>query len=341
MIASCDQVTDRSRVMHTTNGISMSQRHIKRSEIYRLAIRAAWVGLWVNSALAGVKLWAGLTAGTFALVADAVNSIGDALTSLAVLLALRYAQRPPDDDHPYGHSRVESIVATNVALLIIVSAVWVGFEAVTRITQSHPPPALWALIVAAINVVIKESVYHYKKSVGLATGSIAVMAAAWDHRADALCSLAVLIGLSIVAIGGDAWNAADEITALLVVGIIAWSGIRLHRSAMRQSLDIQADPALIQTIRDEASSQPGVDAIESLRVRRSGLEYFADIHVQIQRDQTIETGHEIGHAVKDHLLEKFPMVRDVLVHIEPTAPSLASSPGSSSASSPASSFTKT
>src|SRR5262249_35958287 len=159
--------------------------------VYREASRAALLGLCVNFALGLTKLIGGLMSGSFALLADAVNSLGDVLTSGVVLFALRVAQRPPDEEHPYGHTRAEAIAASNVALLVILSALAVGWEAVRRIGVPHGTPPPWALGIAAANVVIKESLYHYKVRVGRRTGSTLILANAWDHRSDALSALAV------------------------------------------------------------------------------------------------------------------------------------------------------
>ena len=285
--------------------------------VYREAMQAAGLGLAVNLILGVVKLIGGIVGQSFALISDAVNSLGDVVTSLVVLFALRVAQRPADDEHPYGHTRAEAVAGVNVALLVIMSAMLVGWEAIQRITVLHDLPPVWTLWIAAANVVIKESLYRYKVSVAHRTGSSALMANAWDHRSDAFCSLAVLIGLSIVRWGGPKWIGADEIAALVVVTAIVWSGANLLRSSSSELMDSQADQALIQAIRGAAESVPEVRAVETLWVRKSGLEYFADIHIEVDGHLTVDEGHRIGHAVKDRLITQFTSLRDVLVHLEP------------------------
>src|SRR6478752_6159164 len=176
-----------------------------RPSAYQDATQAALLGLVVNLALGLIKLIGGLIASSFALVADAVNSLGDVFSSVVVLVALRVAQSPPDEEHPYGHSRAEAIAGSNVALLVILSALYVGYEAVRRLTVSHELPPGWTLWIAGANAVIKEALYRYKMTVGRRTGSSAVIANAWDHRSDAMCSLAVFVGLAIVRVGGPRW----------------------------------------------------------------------------------------------------------------------------------------
>ena len=287
------------------------------SSLYRIAIQAATLGLVVNLALGAVKLIWRNPCASFALISDAVNSLGDSLTSVVVLVALFYAQRPADKEHPYGHTRAEAVAASNVALLIMVSALWVGWEAISRIMVRHSLPPIWTLWIAGANVIIKEGLYRYKVKVGQRTRSAAIIANAWDHRSDALCSLAVLIGLGVVRWGGIEYIWADEVAALVVVAAILWSGGKLFRSSTSELLDPQADAELVQQIRKTASDIPGVRAVEKLWVRKTGLEYLADIHIQVDAKLSVEEGHRIGHVVKDRLVEDFASLRDVLVHLEP------------------------
>ncbi len=287
------------------------------TSLYREAIRAALLGLVVNLTLGIVKLVGGIAGGSFALISDAVNSLGDSLTSIVVLGALWYAQRPADQEHPYGHTRAEAVAASNVALLILISALFVGWEAISRLNTQHDIPPSWTLWIAGANVITKEALYRYKRRIGQKTGSAAILANAWDHRSDALCSLAVLIGLSIVLWGGPACIWADEMAALLVVAAIAWSSGLLFRSSVSELLDPQADEQLVAQIRDTALQVPGVRHVETLRVRKTGLEYLADIHIQVDAKLTVDEGHRIGHRAKDRLLHEFASLRDVLVHLEP------------------------
>ncbi len=293
-------------------------RGLERARIYRRAGRAAWLGLFANLVLGVVKLVAGLVAGSFALLADAFNSLGDGVASGAVLWGLHVAQRPADAEHPYGHSRAESAAAANVAVLIVTGAVLVGWEAARRLNTPHPtPPPAWTLGIAAGNMVIKEVLYHYKMAVARRTGSTALVATAWDHRSDALCSLAVLIGLAVVAFSGPGYAWADEVAALFVVAVVLLMGLKLLRRATSELLDEQATPKLVSEMRDVAGRVPGVIAVETLRVRKTGLEFLADIHIEVDPTLRVAAGHELGHDVKRELMQRFPQLRDVLVHVEP------------------------
>lgn len=295
----------------------MEARLTTRTELYRAATRAALLGLVVNLALGIVKLVGGIVGSSFALISDSVNSLGDSLSSVVVLGALWYSQCPADEEHPYGHTRAEAVAASNVALLIIISALFIGWEAINRLTTQHDLPPVWTLWIAGANVLIKEGLYRYKLRIGRQTGSSAIIANAWDHRSDALCSLAVLIGLGVVRWAGPAYIWADEAAALIVVVAILWSGAKLFQTSTSELLDPQADAELVGQIRQAASSVPGVQQVEKLWVRKTGLEYLADIHIQVDARLSVEEGHRIGHKVKDKLIQEFISLRDVLVHLEP------------------------
>lgn len=287
------------------------------NSIYRDVTRAALLGLVINFGLGVAKLVGGLFGNSFALLSDSVNSLGDTISTVVVLYALRLAQSPPDDKHPYGHTRAEAIAASNVSILIMLSALAIGWQSLQRLTQVHDFPEAWTLWIAGANVLIKEGLYRYYVRVGKRTGSLAIVANAWDHRADALCALAVLVGLAAVRWGGAAFMWADEGAALVVVVGILWSATELFRNSANGLLDVQASPDQLLKIRNVAEATAGVLGVETLRVRKSGLEYFVDIHIEVDPQMSVATGHQIGHLVKSRLMEKFDTVRDVLVHLEP------------------------
>jgi cation diffusion facilitator family transporter len=285
--------------------------------MYTSARRMAAFGLAVNLALGAVKLLGGMVGHSFALISDAVNSIGDSLGSVIVLVALRVAQKPPDRGHPYGHTRAEAVAGLSVAWLIAFSAVLVGWEAIAHLFDRHTLPAAWTLWIAAANVLIKEALYRVNLHVGEQLGSQSLVANAWDHRSDALCSLAVVVGIAVVRWGGPHFIWADEAAALVVVAAIVWSAWRLLRTNAIELMDQQADAETVDAIRQAALRVDGVRGVEKLRVRRSGMELFADMHLEVDPQITVERGHRIGHDVKSKLVRQFTALRDVLVHLEP------------------------
>jgi cation diffusion facilitator family transporter len=286
-------------------------------ELYRQGRRAALLGLTVTLSLGLAKLAGGLLGHSIALVSDAVHSLGDALAAGAVWVALRWAQHPADPEHPYGHARAEAVAGSNVALLLVLSALAVGWEALRTLAEPSPPPEPYTLAIAACSALFNEGLFRYQAAVARRTGSRAVLAAAWDQRMDALGSLAVLVGLVLVRWGGPAWHAADHIAALAVAALILWAACGLLWASLQELMDRQAGPDLLAAVWREAQAVPGVRGVEKLLVRKAGLEYLVDIHVEVDPEISVRDGHTIGHAVKDRLLRQIVTVKDVLVHIEP------------------------
>lgn len=285
--------------------------------LYMQAVRATLLGLAINLSLGIIKLAGGIIGGSFALISDAVNSLGDSLSSFVTLAALWYAQMPADEEHPYGHTRVEAVAGAYVAILILVSALYLGGEVIERFGSDPHVPPVWTLWIAGGNAILKELLFWYTRRVGRKTGSTAIVASAWDHRGDALCSLAVLVGLVVVRWAGPQYNWADEAAALVVVTAIFWSGGLLLFHSTGELLDPQADAHVVDQVRLAAQQIEGVQAVEKLWVRKTGIEYLVDIHIQVDPLMTVEDGHRIGHHVKDELILRFARIKDVLVHLEP------------------------
>jgi cation diffusion facilitator family transporter len=286
-------------------------------ELYRQSRRTALWGIFANLGIALGKLAGGYFGDSVALMSDSAHSFGDAVVSGMILAALILSQQPPDREHPYGHTRAEAIAGSSLAFLLIMVAFWVAWEASHEIGKPFHEPAVYTLWIAAANIVLKEGLYQYNRRVAERTGSRAVLASAWDHRLDALSSVAVLVGIALARWGGPLGHLADPIAAEIVAVIILWSGARLFWDSFQELMDRQADPELVAQVRAAAAAVPGVRGIEKLWVRKTGLEYLVDIHVEVDPTLTVREGHAIAHAVKDRLVGGMDLIKDVLVHIEP------------------------
>ncbi len=286
-------------------------------DLYTLSRRAVLGGFLITLALGLAKLAGGWWGHSVALVSDGVHSLGDALAAAAVLGALHWAQQPADREHPYGHTRAEAVAGSNVALLLILSGLWVGWEAITTVNEPSPSPAWYTVAIAAASIVLNEGLYRYSSWIARRSGSRAVLAASWDQRLDALGSLAVLVGLALQRWGGPAWHAADHVAALIVALVILWAGGHLFWGSLQELMDRQAEPEVLAEVRREAAAVPGVLGVEKLLVRKTGIEYLVDIHVEVDPAISVVEGHAIAHAVKDHVMQRLVAVKDVLVHIEP------------------------
>ncbi len=288
-----------------------------RQRVYVDATHAAVWGLSVNLVLMIAKLMGGILTGSTALIADAVNSIGDVASALAVRGALKVAQIDEDDNHPYGHTKAESIAGLCVALLVAFSACLLALETVKRFGGDLRVPGVIAGVIAAACGIVKEAIYRYTLRVAKRLDSSALKAAAWDHRSDALGSGMVAISLLIAPYAGSVGPYIDPTAALCVCALLVHTGVRIFASTAGEIMDQQADDGVIQLVRRLGEQVDGVVEVEKLRVRKSGLEYFIEIHVQVDGKMTVDEGHRIGHDVKDKLLSEMPRMRDVHVHIEP------------------------
>ena len=286
-------------------------------DLYRKTRRAALGALIVTLGLGVAKLLGGWLGNSLALLSDSVHSFGDALSSASILAALWWAERPADREHPYGHTRIETIVASNVAVLLFLSGIWIVWEAISEWDVPGPVPHWSTLIIASVSVVLNEAYFRYSIKIARQTESKAIEVSAWDLRIDVFGSLVVLVGLAATTWGGPRWHSMDHAAALVVAGLIFWAGGTLFWSSLQELMDRQAEPAMLQKVRDTARKVVGVCGIEKLLVRKSGLEYFVDIHVEVDSEISVREGHRIGHEVKDHLMSNLAAVKDVLVHIEP------------------------
>jgi len=281
------------------------------------SLRATFLGLGVNVLLAAGKFAAGVYGHSHALVADAVESFADVLSSLIVWRGLVVAAAPPDDDHPYGHGKAEPLAAAFVATMLLLAAAGIALKSIQEIITPHHGPAPFTLLVLFGVVVIKETLFRFAFREGDAVDSSAVRSDAWHHRSDAVTSLAAAIGIGVALVGGKGYEAADDVAAIVAAGIIAWNGWRLLRPALDELMDATPNPTLARQIRTLARAVPGVSDVEKCLVRKMGYQYFVDMHVEVNPQLTVQAAHIIAHAVKDHIRTELPAVRDVLVHIEP------------------------
>jgi cation diffusion facilitator family transporter len=286
-------------------------------EATRIGVRSTLVGVLANSLLAAAKGIAGIAGNSYALVADAIESAFDVLSSLVVLGGLRIAARPADEDHPYGHGKAEPLAAMAVAIALCTAAISIAIQSIQEIVVPHHAPAPFTLVVLILVVLIKEILFRFVLSQGERAHSTAVTTDAWHHRSDAFTSAAAFIGISVALIGGEGFESADDIAALAASGLIGVNGVRLLTVALREVMDA-APPAEVEAaVRLQASRVPGVAGLDKCFVRKMGLAYFVDLHVEVVGEISVRDGHEIAHRVKDAVRLANPMIADVLVHIEP------------------------
>jgi cation diffusion facilitator family transporter len=280
-------------------------------------LRIALAGLIVNIILAVAKVTAGLLGNSYVLIADGMESVLDIIASVVIWGGLKFAARPPDVTHPYGHGKAEPLAAGIVAVVVLLVAVGLAVQSVREIFLPHHAPAPFTLIVLIIIVVVKEFLYRSMIRVGKSAESMAIQTDAWHHRTDALTSIAAFIGISIALIGGENWQSADAWAALFACLIIAANGFRLLFPALHEVLDTAPSGDIVSNIQRAAASVTGVLDVEKCLVRKMGFSYYVDLHVGVDGNISVRDGHDIAHTVKDAIRETDSRIVDVLVHIEP------------------------
>ena len=282
------------------------------------AIQATYLSIFVNLLMAIAKGITGIFGNSYALVADAIESLTDVFSSALVLFGIKYAARPADSNHPYGHGRAETLVTFLVVGFLLISATVIAYESIINIQTPHKIPEHYTLLVLAIIILIKEVFYRIVSKKGTETNSSSLKADAWHHRSDAITSLMAFIGISIAIYMGPGYETADDWAALIASLFIVYNAYLIFRPALGEILDEHVYDDLILEIRKISEKVPGVQGTEKCLVRKTGMTYLVDLHLLVNGNLSVTQGHEISHATKDALMLKLPELSNVLIHIEPS-----------------------
>ena len=279
--------------------------------------RIALIGMLVNVVLAAAKISAGLFGNSYVLIADGIESALDIAGSVVIWGGLKFAARPPDETHPYGHGKAEPLAAAIVAMGVLLASIGLAIQSVREIFVPHHGPAPFTLVVLIVVVAVKEILYHVVIRLGKNVESTAIQTDAWHHRADALTSIAAFIGISVALIGGEKWYSADDWAALFACAVIGTNGFRLLLPALQEMLDTAPRGEIVSKIQQAAASVAGVVNVEKCLVRKMGISFYVDLHVGVDGAISVREGHHIAHLVKDAIKQIDARIADVLVHIEP------------------------
>lgn len=285
--------------------------------VEQTAIRTTYLSIFGNASLALIKGLAGIFGNSFALIADAIESTTDIFSSVFVLLGLKYAERPPDENHPYGHGKIEPLVTFLVVSFLAVSACVIAYESIQNIRTPHESPKAWTLLVLGTIILWKEVSYRYVIKKSKETNSSSLKADAWHHRSDAITSLMAFIGISLSLLLGEGFESADDWAALFASGFILYNCYLIFRPALGEIMDEHLYDDLIKEIRKKSAEIDGVLETEKCYVRKHGMKYFVDLHLVVNGNKTVKEGHKIGHEVQEYIINKVENVENVLVHIEP------------------------
>ena len=283
----------------------------------KIVRKVTWVGLLVNLFLAAIKFTAGIYGRSQALVADAIHSLTDLTTDIAVIAGSHYWSRPPDENHPYGHRRLETLVTVFIGVVLIAAGIGIGWRAVTALQEKHAAPPGWIAVFAALaSIVCKESIYRWTAVTGRRVKSAALAANAWHHRTDALSSIPVLIAVAGARVF-PSWSFLDHLGAAVVSIFILHASIKIIWPGLGELIDVGAPTDTCKMIQDIALKNDGVLQVHDIRTRFISSSIQVDLHIVVDGLITVRQGHDIADDVKARILDTIPEVLDVIVHVDP------------------------
>lgn len=282
---------------------------------------AAWVGIVANIVLAILKGVIGFVGNSRALIADAAHSASDVVGSVAVLVGLKAAKLPPDEDHPYGHGKAESIAAIIVTVILFFVGLQIGYGSFQALFEPAITPSIIAAYAAIFSIVVKEIMFQYKYRLGKRLKSDALLTNAWEHRSDVFTSFAALLGIGGAVLGGYLqinWMIYLDPVAGIIVSLfvmkIAWN---LGRESIHNTMDHVLHEEDAQELFETAQGVEGVIEVNQLLAREHGYYVIVDIKIAVDPKMTVEEAHAIGKDVKKKLMEEYEHVHNVLIHINP------------------------
>ncbi|MBL7131649.1 MAG: cation transporter [Candidatus Omnitrophica bacterium] len=273
------------------------------------------IGMGINIALTVFKLLAGILGFSKAMVADALHSLSDILTSVIVYIGICIGERPADEDHPYGHGNAETIAAGLVSFIILIIGAFAGISAILAIIhRQFRAPLMIALLAAIVSIIIKEGLFRYTISVGKKSNNPAVIADAWHHRSDVYSSIATLIGIAGARIS---FLYLDPLAGIIVSGFIVKIAFKIIRSNIEIIMDEKPSSVFINNIKAIVQKTEGVRNIDSIKAHRRGSTFTIDLEIAVDGNLSVEQGHRIASDVRAKLFKQAPNIRDVMVHVNP------------------------
>lgn len=276
-----------------------------------------WAGIWVNLALSIAKILAGIFGHSKALIADGIESASDIVTSFALIVGAKFWNAPPDEDHPYGHRRIETIMTLGIGLVVGIVGLLIIWSALQSLQAGvRTQPTMLALVVAVGTVVSKELLYRWSAREGRKIQSMAVVANALHHRSDAISSIPVVLSVAAAQVF-PSWSFLDTLGALVAGGFILKASHGIAWPALRELSESGADPELVQELSKAACTVAGVESVHGLRTRFVGSGLFVELHIVVDPEMSVLRAHRISDRVAGRLVGDFTQVVDVQVHLDP------------------------
>jgi cation diffusion facilitator family transporter len=280
--------------------------------------KVTWIGLLINLTLACIKFAAGYFGRSQAMIADAIHSLTDTTTDVAVIAGSHFWSRPPDESHPYGHRRLETLVTVFIGLMLAAAGVGIGWDAVSTLREKDPTSPGWiALCAAMVSIITKEILYRWTATVGKKSKSPVLAANAWHHRTDAISSIPVLI-----AVGGalifPSWSFLDLVGAVVVSIFVLHAAMKIIWPGIGELIDAGAPQDIQKKITDIACNNQGVEEVHKIRTRYISTSILIDMHIVVDGSISVRVGHAIADEVENKIIDRIPNALEVVVHVDPS-----------------------
>ncbi|MFT5874345.1 MAG: cation diffusion facilitator family transporter [Clostridium sp.] len=286
-------------------------------ERFKIGIKISKITILVNISLSAIKLFGGIVGKSGAMIADSVHSLSDVLSTLAVMLGLKLAKQPADEGHPYGHEKMEPVMAKILASILLITALLIGVSGVKNIINgTNVIPQKIAMYAAIISIVVKEWMYRYTVKGAKKIESSALMADAWHHRSDAYSSIGTLVGVMGARMG---YPIFDPIASLVICILITKVAINIYKQAVNQLVDHSADTETIAKIKNEIEKTNGVINIDELKTRVSANRLYVDVEICVDKNLSVCEAHEIAETVHDAIERLDNRIKHCMVHVNPCA----------------------
>ena len=284
----------------------------------QVASRVSGVSIVGNTALSAAKLAAGLLAHSGAMVSDAIHSASDVFSSIIVLIGVRMSGKAADREHPFGHERLECVVAILLAVILLATGLFIGYGGVMEILEAGggelAAPGALALIAAVVSIAAKEAMFRYTRHWARRVNSGALMADAWHHRSDALSSVGAFVGIAGARLG---LPVLDPVASLVICLFIAKAAFDIFRDAVDKMVDHSCDAETEAAIRRRVLDNPAVRRVDLLRTREFGNRIYIDLEIALDGAMPLEDAHQIAEQVHDDVEKSFPLVKHIMIHVNP------------------------
>jgi len=279
--------------------------------------RIAVISIAVNFSLFVLQFVLGLIGHSKAVIADAIHTLADFSTDIVVLFGVVFWTKSPDEDHPYGHRRIETVITTAIGIVLAFVAIEIGYNALRTLGEKDiSQPRFIACIGSLATILLKEGMYHWTVAVGKRQKSSALIASAWHHRSDVFSSIPVVIAVWI-AVLNPKWAFIDHVGAIVVSFFILRASWGILRPTILEITETGVSKKQKKKINSIAQGVDGVLSVHALRTRRVGPGWYVDMHIEVDARMSVKRGHEISESVKEALLRKGEDIVDVVVHLEP------------------------